>query len=181
MSDCASTIHMRPSQPRIVGKLLDSSKAVELQQFVGGEKEAELEGGGVGGVGAVGAVVLDAGAKLLADGAGGGLGGVGGAHDLAPLGNRVLGFQRQHHHFAGAHEIGQVGEERPLAVDGVEAFGLGLREPQRLGGHDLKAGLMDALQNFARQAAADGVRFDDCQRSFFRHLAFPPLPFLVAA
>src|SRR5947209_15242966 len=57
--------------------------------------------------------------------AGGGLGGVGGAHEITPLLNGVVGLE--HHRDARPlrHESAEALEERTLAVDRVEARGVG--------------------------------------------------------
>ena len=67
--------------------------------------------------------------EIGADRAGRGLLRVGGAHQVAVLRDGVLAFEHLDHHRAGDHELDQVLEERPLAVHGVEALGLGARQP----------------------------------------------------
>ena len=62
--------------------------------------------------------------------------------------------------------VGELGEERPLAVDGVEALRFLLREvlqPHRLDG---EARLLDARQDLAGEPALDRVRLDDCECAF---------------
>src|SRR6266851_8121107 len=115
-----------------------------LDQFVGGEEVVDFEGGSVGGVGAVGAVVADAGAEIAANGAGGSFLGVGGAHGIAPFGDGVFGFEDEGEDFAGGHKVGELGEERPLAMHGVEAAGLVFGEPHGFYGDDFEAGFVDA-------------------------------------
>ena len=104
--------------------------AYGLEQFVGGKKVGDFEGGGVGGVGAVGAVAADAGAEVVADGAGGGFLGVGGAHGIAPLGDGVFRFEHHHEHLARAHEFHQLAEEAFSLVDRIKPFGFRSRQPQ---------------------------------------------------
>src|SRR5260370_1171499 len=88
----------------------------ESNQVEGGEEIADFEGGGFRRVGAVGAIVADAGAEVVADGAGTGFLGVGGAHGVAPLQDGAFGFEDQGKNFAGAHEVGELGEEGALFV-----------------------------------------------------------------
>ena len=99
----------------------------ESNQLEAGEEIADFEGGGIRSVGAVGAIVADAGAEVVADGAGSGFLGVGGAHGVAPLEDGAFGFEDQCEDFAGAHEVGEFGEEGALFVDGVEAASFFLR------------------------------------------------------
>ena len=53
-----------------------------------------------------------------------GLGRIGRAHQRAPLLDRVRRLEHQHDRRPRRHERRQAAEERPLAVHGVEAFGL---------------------------------------------------------
>src|SRR5882757_8500842 len=96
---------------------------VELNQFEAGEEVADFEGGGFRSVGAMSAIVADAGAEVVADGAGGSFLGVGGAHGVAPLEDSAFGFENEGKDFAGAHEVGEFGEEGALFVDSVKAAG----------------------------------------------------------
>ena len=117
----------------------------------------------------MGAVVLDGGAEVAADGAFGGLVGVGGAHQVAPFFNGIFRFENDNDNLAGTHEVGQFAIERPVAVDGIEPFGLGLGQPQGLDGNDGEPSLVDALQDFALQIPAHCVRLDYYKRAFDCH------------
>src|SRR5882762_11503315 len=99
----------------------------ESNQLEAGEEIADFERGGFRGVGAVGAIVADAGAEVVADGAGSGFLGVGGAHGISPFQDGAFGFENQSEDFAGAHKLGELGEEGALAMNGVESgsFALG--------------------------------------------------------
>ena len=116
----------------------------ESNQLEAGEEIADFERGGFRGVGAVCAIVADAGAEVVADGAGSGFLGVGRAHGVAPFEDGALGFEDQSEDFAGAHEGSELGEERALFVDGVEASGFALSEDHRFDGHDAEAGLLNS-------------------------------------
>jgi hypothetical protein len=141
----------------------------ESNQLEAGEEVADFEGGGFRSVGAVGAVVANAGAEIAADGAGGGFLGISGAHGVAPLEDGAFGFEDQGEDFAGAHEVGEFGEEGALAVDGVEAAGFFFGETHGFDGDNLEAGFVNARKNFALLTATDGVGFDDCESAFESH------------
>src|SRR5580704_2391464 len=107
---------------------LGMSVGMELYEFHSREEVADFEGGGFGRVGTVRAVELNARAKRFANRAVSGFRGIGRAHRLAPFCNGSFRFKNHHHAFAGAHEFGELAEERACAMDGVEAFGFGPRE-----------------------------------------------------
>lgn len=88
-----------------------------------GKEVPDFEGGGFWGVGAVRAVHLDTGAEVVTDSTERGFLGVGGAHGFAPFGDGAIGFEDHGENLAGTHEVGQFAEERPFAMDGVEAAG----------------------------------------------------------
>ena len=134
-----------------------------LNQFEGGEEVADFEDGGFRGVRAVGAIVADAGAEGVANGAGRGFLGIGGAHGVAPLEDGVFGFKDQGEDFAGTHEIGKLGEEGLLFVDGVEATGLFFRQAHALDRNDFETCLVNPSEDFTLLAATDGVGLDDCE------------------
>ena len=66
------------------------------------------------------------------------------------------------------HEVGQLAEERPLAMHVVEALGLGLGQVHQAQRADGEALVFDALENAAGEAALDGVGLDDGERTFHR-------------
>src|SRR5579864_2316447 len=65
-------------------------------QFVARKKIAQFKCSRLRGVRAVGAIVSDAGAEVTANRARRSLGGISGAHCVAPLQNRALGFESKH-------------------------------------------------------------------------------------
>src|SRR3984893_6933250 len=132
-----------------------------LDEFVAGEEVGDFKGGGIGSVGSVGAVVADAGAEIVANGAGGSFLGIGGAHDVAPLGDGAVGFEDHREDLTGGHEGGELAEEGPFFVDGVEAAGFILGQPHGFDGHDFEAGFMDARKNFTLKAPANRVGLDN--------------------
>src|SRR5229473_7113186 len=138
----------------------------ESNQLEAGEEIADFEGGGFGRVGAVGAIVADAGAEVAADGAGSGFLGVGGAHGVAPLEDGAFGFENQGEDFAGAHEVGELGEEGALAMDGVEAAGFFFGESHGFDGDDFETGFVNPFKDLALLTATDGVWLDDCESAF---------------
>src|SRR5713226_9096713 len=95
--------------------------AIDLDEFKARKEISNFESGGFRGVGAVGAIVADAGAEIVTDGAGRGFLGIGGAHGVAPLEDGASGFENHGEDFAGTHEVGELAEERALAMNGVEA------------------------------------------------------------
>src|SRR5579884_2906781 len=104
------------------------SQTGELEQFVRGEEIRDFERGGVRRVGAVSAIILNAGAEVAADRAGNGFCRIGGTHGFAPASYGAACFEDHNDDFAGAHELGEFGEKSLAAMDGIETFGLGLRE-----------------------------------------------------
>src|SRR5579859_3780253 len=112
------------------------------------------------------AVVLNAGAKLLANGTGRGFGRIGGAHGIAPPGDGAFSFENHYHCFSRTHEFRQLAEEWPGAVNGVKTLRFRFGEPQGLDGHDLKLRRMNAAENFSGKRAAHSVWLDDCESAF---------------
>src|SRR5258708_25654756 len=146
----------------------------ESNQFEAGEEIADFEGGGFGRVGAVGAIVADAGAEVVADGAGVSFLWIGGAHGVAPLQDGAFGFEDQGKNFAGAHEVGELGEEAALFVDGVEAAGFFFCEAHGFDGDNLETRLVNTGKNLALLTATDGVGLDDCESALKCHEKVPP-------
>ncbi len=102
------------------------------------EEERDLARGVLEAVGAVHDILLDARRQVRADRARRGLLRIGGAHELAVLRDGVVALEHLHHDRTRDHEADQVLEERPLAVHGVEALGLRLRQLQHAGGDDAR-------------------------------------------
>jgi len=139
---------------------------VRLNQLEAGEEVPDFESGGFGCVGAVGAIVANAGAEVVADGAGRGFLGVGGAHGVAPLEDGAFSFQDYGEDFAGAHKVGEFGEEGALAMDRVETAGFFLGEPHGFDGDDLETSIVNAGENLTVLAATDSIGLDDCKCAF---------------
>jgi hypothetical protein len=144
-----------------MGILVGSSDEIEA-----GEEIVDLEGGAVGSIGAVRAIVADAGAEIASNGARGGFFRIGGAHGVTPLLDGALGFKDHGEDFAGAHEVGELAEERALAMNGVEAACFLFGEAHGLDCDDLEAGFVYARKNLALLAAADGIGLDNCECPF---------------
>src|SRR5262245_25444971 len=138
-------------------------------QVRGGEEVGDLALRVLGAVGAVHDVLLDARREVSADRALVGLLRVGGAHQLAIAGDRVLAFQDLDHDGAGDHVAHQILEERTLAMDGIEAFGLRLGELQHADTDDLQAGLFETAIHLANQVLLYTVGLDYGKRAFERH------------
>src|SRR6267378_73795 len=134
---------------------------INLDEFKARKEISNFESGGFRGVGAMGAIVADAGAEIVTDGAGSGFLWIGGAHGVAPLEDGALGFKDHGEDLAGAHEVGELAEERALFVHGVEASGLFLCQSHGFDGDDLEAGFVDAREDFALKITTNGIRFDD--------------------
>ena len=72
-------------------------------------------------------------------------------------------------HGTGGHEFHQILEERPLAMDGVKALGLGLRQLHHARRHHPQARLLEATIHLADQVPADAVRLDDGKSALDGH------------
>ena len=87
---------------------------------------------------------------------------------VAPLLDGVRRLERQQDARTRRHEVGQLAEERPLAVHGVEALGFRLRQVLQPHGANGEARRLDAREDLPGEPALDGVRLDDCEvRSMF--------------
>src|SRR5690606_12261307 len=121
------------------------------------------------GVRAMDGVLADARAELLSDRSLVRLGWIGRTDHTAPVLDRVVALERGDHHRAPAHERAELVEERPFAVDGVEAFGLQTREPELAESQHPKALALHAVQDLPRRALFHGVGFDDAQGALACH------------
>src|SRR5690606_25863541 len=138
---------------------------------VGGREEIrDLDRGILLRVRTVHGVGVDRVGEIGADGAGRRFLRIGGAHQFAVLQHRALAFQHLDHHRAGNHELDQRGEERTLAMHGIETFGFLLREMLHLRGNDLQAGLFETRIDFADDVLCNGIGLDDRQGALQRHL-----------
>src|SRR5215211_4832904 len=95
-----------------------------LNKFQAAEEVGQLDGRVLLGVRPVDGVLADGGGELLAQRPLVGLRRVGRAHQVAPRLDRALLLQSHHDARPRRHERGQLAEERPLAVNVVEALGL---------------------------------------------------------
>src|SRR5574338_1244867 len=130
-------------------------------EFAAGEEIPEFEGRGLGRVRTVRRVALDRSPEFLAQRARVCLCRIGRAHQRAPRADGVGCLERQHHDRSRRHEGGEPGKKRPVAVYGVEPFGLLAGEVQALHGTNLEARRFNTLENRARMAGRHSVWFDD--------------------
>src|SRR5215831_2931388 len=140
-------------------------------QLRGAEEIANLAYRGIGCIRAMHHVLLDARGKVGADGAGRGLLRIGGAHDVAVARDGALAFQHLHEDRTRDHVAHQVLEERSLAMHGVEALRLVLRQVQHAGGDDRKAGFLEAAKDLTDEIGSHAVGLDDGQGALERHFA----------
>src|SRR5215470_1248303 len=155
----------RGSPSRLVSCAVDMARV----RLGGAEEISDLAYRGVGRIGAVHHVLLDAGREICADSARGSLLRVGGTHDVAITRYGVLTFQHLHDDRTRGHVTHQVPEEGTLAMHGIEALGLLLRELQHAGGNDGKATLLESTVDLADQVGLYAVGLDDGQGALERH------------
>jgi hypothetical protein len=111
-------------------------------------------------------------AELLTNRSGFRLARIGGADDLAPVHHGVLAAQRREDDGTVRHVTHELTKKRALAMDGVEALGLGSAQPLLAERHDFKPLIDDALKDLGLMFVADRIGLDDAQREFarvFRH------------
>src|SRR5579864_3437573 len=101
--------------------------------------------------------------ELLADSTFRRICGVGGPHYLAPMLDGVLAFQHQYNDGALRHESHQTREKRSLAMDLIKSLSLLPGKPDHLHAANAESGMFDHLENLARVAVGDGVRFNNCE------------------
>src|SRR2546430_3681056 len=142
---------------------------IARMQLRGAEEVGDLARRGVGRVRAVHHVALDAGGEVGADRAGVRLLRIGRAHDVAVAGDRALALQHLHDDGARSHVAHQVLEERTLAVHGVEAFSLALRQVQHACGDDCEACVLETAIDLADEIGSHAVGLDDGQGALERH------------
>src|SRR5688572_21877327 len=138
-----------------------SARARAKRRF--GEEISDLPRRVIGAVGSVHDVFLDAGRKVGTHGSWRRFLRVGGTHDVAVTLHGGFAFEHLDHHRPRRHVGAQVAKERPFAMDGIEAFGLPLRELQHARGDDPQARLLEPVVDIAYQVAADAVGLDDGQ------------------
>src|SRR5262252_2481331 len=169
-----SVSSLRGSPSRLVSCAVDMARvwlasSAAREQLGGAEEIRDLAQRSVGRIGAVHHVLLDAGREICADGARGSLLRVGGTHDVAITRDGVLTLQHLHDDGTRAHVTHQVLEERTLAMHGIEALGLLLRELQHAGGDDGEATLLESAVDLADQVGLYAVGLDDGQGALERH------------
>src|SRR5262249_29495836 len=98
---------------------------------------------------------------------------VGGTHDVAITRDGVVTFQHLHDDRTRAHVTHQVPEEGTLAMHGIEALGLLLRELQHAGGDDGEATLLESAADLADQVGLHAVGLDDGQGGLEGHSLWP--------
>src|SRR5713226_3856709 len=143
-----------------------NKESIGSDEFEAGEEVADFKGSGFRSVGAVSAIVADAGAEVMANGAGCGFFRIGGTHSVAPLQDGAFGFENHGEDFAGTHEVGEFGEERAFAMNGVETAGFFFSETHRLDGDDFEASFVNSGKDFTLLTATDRVGFDNCKSAF---------------
>src|SRR5262249_61109618 len=90
-------------------------------------------------------------------------------HGGGPLRDGALGLEHRGDARALRHERAEALEERPRAVDSVEARGGVLAHADHLEGEDLEAGLLDPRQDLPGAPRLYRVRLDDGQRTLDGH------------
>src|SRR5579872_1073824 len=177
---CMSACSCMKNAPRLAGSNACSNKitarplsAVVRQSaddLVAREELRDLDRGGVGRVRTMHRILADRLRMQLADGTVGRLGRIGRAHHLAVLGDRALAFQHLHDNGAGGHEVHQLAKERTSLVHGVEGLGLLAGHANALLRNDAKPRLLDQRVDGASEIALGGVRLDDREGAFNRHV-----------
>src|SRR6516162_2681935 len=152
----------------VMSRYVRATSAARVQ-LRGTEEISDLACGSIGCIRAVHHVLLDARGEVGADRAGRGLFRIGGAHDVAVARDGALPFQHLHDDRTRDHVANQVLEERALAVHGVEAFRLALRQVQHAGGNDREAGLLEAPVDLTDEIGSYAVGLDDGQGALERH------------
>src|SRR5215468_2722033 len=140
-------------------------------QLRGAEEIGNFACRGIGCIRAMHHVLLDARGKIGADGAGRSLLRIGGAHDVAVARDGALALQHLHEDRTRDHVAHQVLEERALAMYGVEALRLALRQVAHAGCDDRKAGFLEPAINLADEIGSHAVGLDDGQGALERHFA----------
>ena len=147
-----------------VGRLADD--------LVAGEELRDLDRRRLRRVRAVHGILAHRQREILADGAGGGLFRIGRAHHVAIALDRVVAFERLHHHRRRGHHCDELAEERPLLVHAVECLGLRARHQDALLRDDAQPGGLDPRIDGAGEVAARDVGFENGKSPFEGHGRF---------
>jgi len=134
---------------------------VILEKLAPGEEVTKFKSGRFRRIRTMCTVILDIGAKCLADGAFGGLRWIGSPHGSTPLLDSAVGLQSQHENLADTHEIRQFPKEGSLPMHGVKTLGLDLGQTQCPTSHDRETGFLNTLYNLALQTTANRIRLDN--------------------
>jgi hypothetical protein len=144
---------------------------LQLKQFGHAEKERNFYSGGFGCVRPMHRISLDVLGEAFANGTFRRICGVRGAHHVAPMLDRVVALQHQNDHGTLRHKNHQALEERPFAMDVVEALGLLLGKPDHFHPADPESSLFDHAEDLASMAVRDGVGFYYCEGLLNWHCA----------
>src|ERR671913_2640983 len=110
-------------------------------------------------------VGLDRFGEELTDRAFGGLLRIGGAHHFTIASDGVFALEDLNDNRTGGHEGAEIVEERALAMDPVEAFGLIARHADALRSDNTKARILERLRNRAGQVAAGCIGVDNIKNA----------------
>src|SRR5262245_48829720 len=164
-SDPAGSNPQRNRGPRSHLRVPDPEVGTRNQaladDIVASEKLSNLLGRGVRRGGAMDGILADRFGEDLAARVARRLGGVGRAHDVAVARDGVLAFQDLHHHRARRHELHELTEERPRAVDGVEGLRLFAADAHALLRNDAQPRLLDHRVDRSGEITRGRVWLDD--------------------
>src|SRR5262249_23377718 len=93
-------------------------------------------------------------------------------HELAPAGDRIVPLEDPDEHRSRRHELLQVREERPLAVDRVETPGLLVGELRQSARDDRETAGFDHGEDLPEDALGHGVGLYDEERPFGHGISF---------
>src|SRR5262249_27835084 len=111
-------------------------------------------------------VALDVGSEISPHSARFRLFRVGRPHKVSPFNYGILFFKSHHNYRAARHKLHEAFEERPLAMHGVESFGLALGQAKHLQCANLEAVVGDSLYDVAGMICRNSVRLDNAQCRF---------------
>ena len=120
-------------------------------------------------------VSVDAFSEVSADRTGFSLLRVGSAHQFTVLEDGTFAFQHLNHNGTRGHESNQVLEEGTFFVNGVEAFGFGLRELTHLSGNNLQTSVFKTRVDLTDHVLSNCIRFDDRKGALDSHWYIPQI------
>ena len=135
----------------------------KLLQFDPGKEVADLKRRRILSIRAVDRILSNRRRELLANRSLFSLRRVGRTHQLAEIGDGIFLLQDHREDRPGAHELGQLPEERTRRMDVIEALGLRFGDGHPLDGDNLKSCLFNHGEDGGRRALADRVRLDDAE------------------